>query len=272
MAEPNETERRRWNDEEWAASWPKRERLTDEVTGHLLAASALRPGERVLDIGSGGGKAALAAAQAVGPEGVVIGADVSAPLAELAVQRARAADVGHVAFHVVDVQTDPIAGGPFDVAMSQFGVMFFDEPAVAFGNIRAHLEPGGRLAFACWQSLERNPWFYAAAVADFVPPPPKPPPGKSPTGPFALADAERTTNMLVAAGFTDVRRATHEITVDTPADSVVDDSLLRFMGIPADLLPAAQAAVATHMRQFELGSGLSRFPLAFQIFQAVAPT
>ena len=73
-----------------------------------------------------------------------------------------------------------VPGGPFDAAISQFGVMFFEEPVVGFANIRAHLVPGGRLVFACWQSSERNPWTFFPAVAEFVPPPPEPAPGKSP--------------------------------------------------------------------------------------------
>ena len=89
----NEAERRRWNDERWAAVWPKRERLTDAVTPFVLDAAALGPGQHVLDIGCGGGKTTLAAAQVVGGNGAVVGADVSAPLLALATQRAKKADV-----------------------------------------------------------------------------------------------------------------------------------------------------------------------------------
>jgi cyclopropane fatty-acyl-phospholipid synthase-like methyltransferase len=62
MVETNEGQRQWWNDERWAEMWPKRERLTDAVTTFLLDAAALRPGERVLDVGSGGGTTSLAAA------------------------------------------------------------------------------------------------------------------------------------------------------------------------------------------------------------------
>jgi SAM-dependent methyltransferase len=267
----NEFERRRWNDERWAAVWPRRERLTDKVTGYLLAAVALRPGERVLEVGSGGGKAALAAADAVGSTGAVVGADLSAPLNQLAEQRARALGAGNVRFCLADVQTDKLEGGPFDVAMSQFGVMFFDEPVIAFANIRAHLKPDGRIVFACWQSSEQNPWFFAPAVAPFVPPPPPPEPGKSQTGPFALADPEQTSAILHAAGFTDVGRTPHEIEVEVPEDSIVDEAQLAFMGVPEEKLSAARAAVNHHMQRFRIDTQLSRFPLGFQIFQAGNP-
>ena len=103
----NEAERRRWNDEQWAALWPKRERMTDAVSPFVLEAAALRAGERVLDIGSGGGRLSLQAARAVGPSGSVVGADLSGPLSALARRRADEQQVGNAAFRTVDVQTDP---------------------------------------------------------------------------------------------------------------------------------------------------------------------
>ncbi len=266
----NEVERRRWNDAYFASLWPKRERLTDRVSEYLFEALALQPGERVLDVGCGGGKTSIEAARAVGAAGSVVGADVSEPLNRLARRRADEAGVENVAFRVVDVQTDPVEGAPFGVGMSQFGVMFFDEPVTAFTNIRAHLEPGARLVFACWQWAESNPWLFSSAIAEFVPPPPEPAPGKSPTGPFALADPERTTGILEWAGFGEIVRTEHALDVDVPEDSVVDDLQLEFIGVPEDKLPAARAALDAHMAQFRLASGLSRFPLRFQLFQARA--
>jgi SAM-dependent methyltransferase len=271
MVETNEVERQRWNDERWAALWPKRERLTDAVTAFVLDAAALRPGERVLDVGCGGGKTSLAAARAVGVEGAVVGADLSTPLSVLASRRAGEAGAENVTFCVVDMQSDTVDGGPFDVALSQFGVMFFDEPVTAFANIRAHLKPGGRIAFACWQTGERNPWFFASAIADLLPPPLSPAPGKSPTGPFSLGDTAQTASILRSAGFLEVRSTVHDLAVDAPQDSIVDDAQLAFMGVPVDKLAIARTAVDHHMQQFVLSPVLSRFPLAFQVLQATNP-
>jgi SAM-dependent methyltransferase len=268
----NEYERRRWNDESWAEAWPKRERLTDGVTAYLLRASALMPGERVLDVGCGGGKTSLAAAKAVGAEGAVVGADISAPLNRLATGRATQADAGNVSFHVADMQTDRLDGEAFDAAISQFGVMFFEKPITAFGNIRDHLRRGGRLTFACWQPADRNPWFPGEALAEYVPPPPAPEPGKSPTGPFTLADPEQTTALLEAAGFTEIRRQASEIAVAAPLDSIVDEAQLHRLSVPEDRLPEAWIAVRKHMKRFRLDSSLSRFPLAFQVFLARNPS
>jgi SAM-dependent methyltransferase len=266
--ETNPAERRRWNDERWIAVWPKRERFTDAVTPRLLDALALAPGERVLDTGCGGGNATIEAGRRVGPGGSVTGADLSAALVDLARRRTLAAGVENVTYQVVDMQHDHVTGAPFDVVMSQFGVMFFDEPVTAFTNIASHLREGGRLAFACWQPAERNPWFFALALAPFLAPPPPPAAGKSPTGPFALGDHERTAEILRAAGFSGIERTPIDLTVDVPEDALVDDEQLALMGVAESEMPAARRAIDEHMSKFRLTPGLSRFPLAFQIFAA----
>jgi len=268
--EANETERRRWNDDRWVAVWPKREALTDTITPYLLDALALQSGERVLDVGCGGGKATIAAAQAVGPTGNAIGADISKPLTELAARRAAEAHVNNVTFRVADVQLEPIAEGPFDVIMSQFGVMFFDESVKAFTNIHAHLSPGGRMAFACWQTIGRNPWNVATALAGIVPAPAPPAPGKNPTGPFALGDPDHTRGILEAAGFANIGHAAHDLVADVPQDAVVDEAQLTFNGVTEDRMAAARAAIEAHHAQFHTAPGMARFPLAFQIFRATA--
>ena len=58
---------------------------------------------------------------------------------------------------------------------------------------------------------------FATAVAEFAPPPPTPRPGKSPTGPFALADPDTATHILQSAGFANVRRTAGQIEVEVAA-------------------------------------------------------
>jgi SAM-dependent methyltransferase len=267
----NQIERERWNDPFWSEHWPKRERFTESVTPLLMKALALKPGDSVLDIGCGGGPATRAAAAIVGNAGKVVGADISAPLAELARKRAAASGAKNMSFQVRDVQQDRVDGGPFDVAMSQFGVMFFDEPKTAFANIRTHLVRGGRLGFACWQAVAKNPWFIGPLLADFVPPPPQPLPGKSPTGPFVFADPGYVRNILQTSGFADIGVANHDVSVEAPENAIIDDAQLMHAGVPPERMPQARAVVDKHMTPFRLTAGLCRFPLAVQIFTARNP-
>jgi SAM-dependent methyltransferase len=267
---PNEAERRRWNDARWVDQWPKRERLTTSVSPKLMEMAALQEGERVLDIGCGAGGTSMISAEAVGSSGSVVGADISDGLVELARTRTADAGIGNATYLVADMQTAEL-DAVFDIALSQFGVMFFDEPSAAFANIRRHVRPGGRLVFACWQNIDRNPWHTSPALRSFVPEPRVPAAGKSPTGPFVLADPEETTDILSRAGFEDVRFTGFDLTVDGPADAVIEESLFGFMGIADRDVDQVRLVMDAHLRQFEMGPDFYRFPLSFWIVEAINP-
>ena len=267
----NEVERRRWNNAEMVASWPRREAFTDQVTPYLLNVADPQPGERVLEIGSGGGKAALALAAAVRPAGKVVGADISQGMVELATSRAAEAKARNVRFAVTDVQVNKITGGPFDLAVSQFGVMFFDDPVAAFSNIRKHLKPGGRLVFACWQPMKRQKWALGPVLAPFVPPTPPPDRGKLPTGPFSLADPRATRAKLLAAGFSEVVRMPRQLVVRTERGALSNESQLRSSGVPPGRMEEARVAVDRYVQRFVERSGDVRFEINFQFFTAKNP-
>jgi SAM-dependent methyltransferase len=265
----NDAETKRWNDERWAAAWPRRERLTEAVTPFLLDAAGARPGQRVVDIGCGGGGLAIALAEAVSPGGEVVGVDLSAPLLDLARSRAAEAGARDLRFVQSDVQTGSLAEAPFDLAVSQFGVMFFDEPIAAFTALRRLLCGGGRLVFACWQGVEQNPWHAGTVLRPFVAPPSVPPPGKSPVGPFALGDDEYVREVLEEAGFRVAPGVPHEITVRAPASAVVDPSLLPLMGIAPEREDEARAVLEAHLERFAAADGAHEYPLAFRLYEAV---
>ena len=265
---PNEIERRRWNDEGMVAGWPKRERFTDNVVPHVVAALAPQPGEKVLDIGCGGGKLSLAMAEKVRPGGKVTGADISAGMLGLAGGRAAEAKAKNVTFAQCDMQVDKAPGGPFDAATSQFGVMFFEDPVAAFTNIRKSLKRGGRLAFACWQPGSKNDWCTAPVLQPFAPPPPPRAPGVTPTGPFALGDPRYTRNILTSAGFTDIKRTPKTIIVRVPVEAFGDPGIINSLGISPEKRAAAEKALDKHLKRFEQPDGLSRVELNIQIFQA----
>jgi len=99
------------------------------------------------------------------------------------------------------VHAFPAAG--FDVAISRFGSMFFDDPVAAFSNFGHALRPGGRLVLLVWQARERNAWstkIREAIAGDMELPPP---PATGPT-PFSLGDPAVAGGILAAAGFTEV--------------------------------------------------------------------
>jgi SAM-dependent methyltransferase len=270
ITESNQAERRRWNDPVWVARWLNRQALTAGVSGYLLDSLAPAGGERILEIGSGTGRATVAIAAAV-PRGAVTGADISGPLSELARQRAADTGLANVSFVVADVQHDDIPGGPFDAAASQFGVMFFDEPVRAFANIRRHVLPGGRLAFVCWQEASRNPWMIAEILTPFLPPPAELLPGKRRPGPFSLADRAETRELLEASGWQDVASRDHDLTVRVPLETLFEDGALSLYGVAEADQDRAREAVDAQLAPLARGDGGYDAPLAFRTVTARAP-
>ena len=266
----NEAEIRRWNDAYWTSRWPRREQLTSEVTAYLLEHLDPSDGDKVLEIGSGAGRATLAVAGRVS-EGTVVGADVSEPLVAVARKRAAEQGLGNVSFVVADMQESAVEGAPFDAAASQFGVMFFDQPVRAFTNIRAHLRPGGRLVFICWQAPERNPWNVGLTLASFARRPEPPAPGAVPVGPFSLADPGTTTAVLARAGWQRIEHRAYERVVAVGRDAVFEEGELSFRGVPDDRRDEALAAVEAQLGRLSRSDGRIDAPLAFQVFTAVAP-
>lgn len=262
----NESEVRRWNDDYWSTVWPRREALTSTVTPYLLR--HLRPAgnESVLEIGPGAGGPSLEIAQHL-PHGRLTGADLSAPLVELARRRAAAAGVTNLDFVLADVQTEAVPGAPFDAAVSQFGVMFFADPVAAFANVRGQTAPGGKLAFVCWRAAERNPWNAGAALAPFLPAGPGGAAG--PPGPFSLADGAATAALLERAGWMAVECHPYERTATVGREAIFEEAELAFRGVAETDRDAAVAAVERRLAPLRRADGRYNVPLAFQVFTAV---
>src|ERR1700689_5238023 len=104
-----------------------------------------------------------------------------------------------------DAQTHEFEAGAFDLLISQFGLMFFDDPMGALRNLHGTLRPGGRIVFVCWQGLRANEWLtlIADAVGRYVEVPVFGGQARGP-GMFALCDMEEITALLGGAGFEDV--------------------------------------------------------------------
>ena len=204
----NEEQRRRWDEEEghhWVEEAEHFDRMLGPYGERVIAALSPEPSEKILDVGCGNGALSLDVAARVGPQGRVLGLDLSGPMLSLAKQRAGERGLGNVSFEKSDVQVHDFAGDKFDGVISRFGVMFFDDPVAAFSNLRGAVRSGGRLAFVCWQDPFQNDWLMvpAATMLEFVPMPEAPQPGTP--GPFGLADVDRTRSILSDAAWTDVQ-------------------------------------------------------------------
>jgi len=209
MAEPqdNAAQIAYWNDRAavtWTAMQDRLDAMFTPLTALALDAAAPAAGERVIDVGCGCGATVLELARRVGPDGRVLGVDVSEPMAARARERTAIAGLGNAEVKVSDASTFGFASGQADLLFSRFGVMFFADPAAAFANLRRGVRPGGRLLFACWRPMADNPWFLVPAQAAAHLLPPTPPMEPNAPGPFAFADADRVVRILGTAGWSDV--------------------------------------------------------------------
>jgi ubiquinone/menaquinone biosynthesis C-methylase UbiE len=201
----NEAMEAAWDGEEgdhWAEHADHYDLASTRVMAAYVPAIGVRPDDRVLDVGCGAGGLALDLA-ALCPNGSVLGVDLSSQMLDVAAKRAAARGITNVAFEQADAQTHAFVPASFDLAVSSFGCMFFDDPVAAFTNINAALKPGGRVAFIAWQAMQDNPWLMgirtSLAMGRDLPFPPL----EAPT-PFALSVPARTASLFEAAGFTDV--------------------------------------------------------------------
>lgn len=167
-----------------------------------LLAEPLTRAERVLDIGCGTGATTLAAAQRL-DGGAAVGVDLSAPMIELA--RTRAARAGSSAtFICADAQSHAFEPANFDVFISRFGTMFFEDPVGAFANLRRAAKPGARLDSIAFRSAAENPFMTAAERAAAPLLPNIPPRRTDAPGQFAFADPQRVQRILAEAGWTNI--------------------------------------------------------------------
>lgn len=168
----------------------------------LRRAYGVQRHDHVLDIGCGTGQTTREAAR-MASAGSAVGVDISALVIERARELAQEEGLRNVTFEPADAQVHRFPPEHFDLAISRFGTMFFDDLAAAFANIARAVRPAGRLVMMVWQGHERNEWAVAmnrsltgtegsVAVASDGP------------DPFSLSDPATVEVILDAAGFADV--------------------------------------------------------------------
>ena len=215
----------------------------------LRRACGVQPHEQVLDIGCGLGQTTCEAAR-VARAGSALGVDISEPAIERARELAQAQGVPNVSFEHADAQVHRFPPERFDLAMSRFGTMFFQDPVAAFANVGRALCPAGRLVMMVWQAGERNEWEVAIrqsleAVAS------------EGLDAFSLADPPAVTETLEAAGFAGVTfTAVHE-PVYYGADVAAALEWVSGFRCTSDVLdrldPAARARALERLREMLAG-------------------
>lgn len=127
------------------AGIPAAVRSASRGCGDPVALADLKPGERVLDLGSGGGIDALIAARLVGPAGFVHGLDMVPEMVELARKGAVEAGIDNVAFIEGDIADIPLPDASVDVVISNCVINLCEDKAAVFKEVRRILAPGGRM-------------------------------------------------------------------------------------------------------------------------------
>ncbi len=201
-----------WN-EEGGKFWSENKQLMDNMLYPLgkvaLDGLNVKEGMHVLDVGCGAGSTTIELSSLVGREGLITGIDISNPLTSKARKLSKQLNLKNVNFKVFNIQTTDLLPDSFDRAYSRFGLMFFEDPFVAFSNINNSLKLDAKLSFVCWQEPKLNPWQYLPIkklinFIDFPTFEPRQP------GPFAFQEKEYITKILIKSGFKKIQIHSHK--------------------------------------------------------------
>ncbi len=251
---------------EMAPGWEERNEwmvaTAAPVNDWILRAADPQPGQVVIDIAAGSGDLGFQVAERVGDTGHVISADFAPEMVEVARRLGGARGVENVEYSVLDAEKMDLADDCVDAAVCRWGYMLMADPATALRETRRIVRAGGPLAFAVWAPPERNPWA-AAPAGVLVQRGHLPPPEPGAPGIFAMADADRTRQMAIDAGFEQV--AVEEVGFDFRYTSFDDlwDTLVRLAGplarainaLPPEEREATREAIAESFESFRESDG-----------------
>ncbi len=244
----------------WLASYDRIQRSIAPFSTAALAAVKAQPGEKILDVGCGTGSTTAELAKQVGPQGRVLGVDISEPL----IGAARQHHLDNATFEVADAAAFPFETAAFDVIFSRFGVMFFGDPVAAFKNLRRALRPLGRLVFLCWRTPLENPWGLLPMRAAQPHLPPIERPGPEDPGQYSFGDRTRVERILKEAGFgaPTFRTVDEQILMGKTVPDVLDNlgkfgPLARlFADSTAEQIAKAKAAIGEALKPHAAADGV----------------
>lgn len=175
------------------------------VIDGVISRAVLRPGLRVIDLGTGTGSVATRAAALVVPDGSVVGIDISREMLAAAQRRATATGLANVTFREGAGEAIPVEDGGIDVVLASLSIMYMIDRSAAAREIARILRPGGKFVAAVWAGPDQNDLvLFQQTAGRFAPKPPVPG-----VGPGALADPSPFLAQLGDAGI----RATVETEV-----------------------------------------------------------
>ncbi len=177
--------------------------LFNEWAPRVAESAGVRPGMRVLDVACGTGVLSLVVADLVKPGGSVVGLDLNPGMLDVAMRKAP-----HIDWREAPAEAIPFEDATFDAVVSQFGLMFFPDKALAIREMLRVLRPSGSLAIAVWDSLENNSGYAAInrllsrllgdSAADSL------------RAPYSLGDVQDLSSLFSDAGAADARITTIE--------------------------------------------------------------
>ena len=256
----NDKQGQYWNEQpgqSWVihdAAMNERLQIISDILFEDLAVLECKNG---LDIGCGAGSTTRRLYETLGKEGHVMGLDISGKL--LGVARSRPESNG-LHFLQADAQSYSFNHEIFDVAISRFGVMFFENPVKAFQNIKSAIQPRREMRFVCWAPLAANDFFISPlnTVVDitgvsFAEP------GREP-GPLAFSDRSYLSSILQEAGFSSVNIDVVETSISTRDSVEQNAALLMEIGMGFRAIKEADPSdeILSEIRQAFINDGNKR--------------
>jgi ubiquinone/menaquinone biosynthesis C-methylase UbiE len=137
-----------------------------EAHSTVLALASPAPGEQVLDIACGTGLVAFDAAHEVGPDGRVLGIDLSARMVDVAQHRAAQLQMLNCSFARMGAEALALPDASFDLVLCALGLMYMPDPEQALREMWRVLRPGGRVVLAVWGERSRCGWSALFPIVD----------------------------------------------------------------------------------------------------------
>jgi len=226
------------------------------LAADLVAAAALRPGERILDVACGTGIVTRLAAARVGGAGAVAGLDVNPGM--LAVARSRAPGDAAIDWYETSAEAMPLADASFDIALCQMGLQFMPNKVQALKEIRRVLAPGGRVVLnlpgpvpelfvAMREALAQHIDPQCARFVDVV---------------FSLHEGERLRGLMGEAGFSDITAERTQKSLRLPEDFlwqyIHSTPLVALVSKASEAQRAALSRdIAERWKKFAAGDGMT---------------